>query len=142
MRFAVLLVALAVTPSVPFRQLAQASPPGETPAKPLVALSRYIEYLRPQDASRVRRLPVSRVAVAVFAGAKPTGGYTITVTRVTLAAGRLTVTARVAAPDGPSTQVFTSPYDLVTIARPARLPARWTLRDTSGITVATGAFSR
>jgi hypothetical protein len=139
-RFAALLVALAVTPSVPFRQLAQASPPGETPAKPLVALSRYIDYLRPRDASRVRKLPVSRVAVAVFAGVKPTGGYTITVTRVTLAAGRLTVTARVAAPDGPSTQVFTSPYELVTIARPARLPTRWTLRDTAGITVATGAF--
>jgi len=64
------------------------------------------------------------------------------VTRVTLAAGRLTITARVAAPDGPSTQVFTSPYDVVTISRPARLPTRWTLRDTAGITVATGAFSR
>src|SRR5206468_4171969 len=101
-----LLVALAVTPVVPFRQLVQASPPGETPAKPLVALSRYVDYLRPQDAARVRKLPVTRVAVAVFAGEKPTGGYTIAVTRITLAAGRLTVTARITPPEGIATQVL------------------------------------
>jgi hypothetical protein len=79
--------------------------------------------------------------IAVFAGAKPTGGWTITVTRVALAAGKLTVTAKVAPPDGMATQVFTNPYDVITIARPAHLPKTWVLRDANGITLAAGAFS-
>ena len=136
-----LLVALATTPSsLPFRHLVQASPPGETPAKPLVTLSRFLGYLRPQHAGRVRAVPRSRLAVAVFAGAKPTGGYTVAVTRITLAAGKLTVTARITPSEGVATQVFTSPYDVVTIARPAQLPTTWRLRDSSGITLAAGTF--
>jgi PrcB C-terminal len=140
-RIAALLLALAASSSVPFRHLAQASPPGETPAKPLVALTRYIDYLRPRDVALVKRMAPTRLAIAVFAGEKPTGGYTIKVTRLTLAAGKLTVTAQVTPPDGAATDVISSPYDVITIARPARLPKTWVLRDPDGITLAAGAFS-
>jgi hypothetical protein len=71
---ALLAALLTTVPGVPFRQLTQAAPPGKKPRKPLVALSRYIDYLRPADAALVRKLPLTRVAVAVFAGGKPTGG--------------------------------------------------------------------
>ena len=140
MKTTALLLALAASSSVPFRHLAQASPPGEQPAKPLVALTRYIDYLRPQDAQRVRLLSPTRLGIAVFAGEKPTGGYTIKVTRLTLAAGKLTVTAQVTPPEGPATDVISSPYDVVTIARPAHRPKTWVLRDAHGITLAAGAF--
>jgi hypothetical protein len=142
MKLAALLLALAAPSNVAFRHLAQASPPGEAPAKPLVALAHYIDYLRPPDAQRVRTLSPTRVAIAVFAGQKPTGGYTIKVNRLTLEAGKLTVTAEVTPPDGPATDVITSPYDVVTIARPAHLPKTWVLRDSHGHTLATGVFSR
>jgi hypothetical protein len=139
-RFAALLLALAATSSVPFRHHAPASPPGETPAKPLVALTRYIDYLRPQDAALVKRVAPTRLPIAVFAGEKPTGGYTIKVTRVTLAAGKLSLTARVTPPDGLATDVISSPYEVITIARPTHLPKTWVLRDGDGITLGAGAF--
>jgi hypothetical protein len=141
-KFAALLLVLAASPSVPFRHLARADPPGEVPARPLVALSHYLDHLRPQDAQRVRTLSPKRLAIAVFAGEKPTAGYSIKVTRLTLTAGKLTVITQVTPPGGPAADVITSPYDVVTIARPPRLPTTWVLQDSAGRALAAGAFAR
>lgn len=69
---------------------------------------------------------VGRIYIAVFAGAKRTGGYGIRVLRVDRAGDTLTVRAMFSspAPDAFTTQVLTSPAHLVSIDRQAAASAR------------------
>lgn len=69
----------------------------------------------------------SEMAIGVFMGPRPTGGYSIAVTSIDQSAGELVVTvqARSPAPGMIVTQAFTSPWQVVTLAK-SSLPVRFT----------------
>jgi hypothetical protein len=143
--------AVAATPPIPFRSVAQQAPAGNDPAKPTVfvvtkplQLKLFEEHLRPEDRVKARAVKLGeRTLLAVFAGAKPTGGFAVAVKRLSLVAGRLTVAVEVRepSPDAMVIQAFTSPYQLVSVARSALppKPARaWRLVDQQGRALASG----
>ena len=142
-----------VTGTLGFRTVAHGAPAGAGPAVPRVylaatrvELSRFLGLLAAPDQARVRAVSFpAAVELAVFRGQVPTGGYSITVKRLTLSNRRLRIVAAFGAP-GPGDiviQVFTSPYHVVRLVRSAlgsRLPTAWSLLDTKGELVASGAF--
>lgn len=59
------------------------------------------------------------VAVAIFAGEKPTGGYQVVVTEVTGSGTDVLVRYRVNVPSGGVTLALTQPFVMITIRKPA-----------------------
>lgn len=86
-------------------------------------------------------IPARRIALAVLAGERPTGGYAAKVQRVTRDGATLDVRVLITAPARGAlvTQVITSPFAVVGVAS-ADVPTgrvRFTLTDESGALLAT-----
>ena len=150
-----LAAAVAAAAVLPFRTIVQRAPLAERPAKPAVYLAtKYLDLapflatLRADDRPKVKAVRLSdRAVVAVFMGTRPTAGYAITVRRIAVANGRLTVTAstKEPGPDEIVVEAFTSPYHVVSVARSAlglKLPLSWRLVDEHGAVLGAGPLKR
>jgi hypothetical protein len=150
------LAVVAMAPlSLPFRSVVQGAPPVDGPSAPRVYLAAKpvqvaaISALVPANArGKVKAVDLSeRAVVAVFLGSRPTGGFLVTVKKLTVNSGRLVVTVAVKKP-GPGDIVidaFTSPFHVVSVGRgilSPKPPSAWRLVDTDGKTLAAGAFRR
>jgi hypothetical protein len=128
---------------IPFRTIAHASASGAKPKRPTVivavdanATQNIAALVREADAQRVQLVDLHvHALVAVFAGAKPSSGYAITVQRLVLRAGtlRVVVAQHAPAPGSYSLPAFTRPYDVLAIApTPARGVEHWVLVTSRG----------
>ena len=131
---------------LPFQPVAKSSGMGAVgPNRPAVSVAwtlraaeRVAQRLRPEDAEKVRAIDFrSRFAVAAFAGRCPTGGYGITVRRLSVRAKtlRVVVTLRRPRPGEVNVQALTRPYHVVAVRKDAvgaRPPRAWLLVDATG----------
>ncbi len=128
---------------ITFRTIAHASASGAKPKRPTVivavdanATPSTAALLKEADAQRVKQVDLRiHALVAVFAGAKPSSGYAITVRRLVLRAGtlRVVVAQHAPAPGSYTLPALTRPYHVVEIARtPARAVEHWVLVTSRG----------
>jgi thioredoxin-dependent peroxiredoxin len=134
-----------------FESLGQGTPGSVEPAKPVAYLAtksaevkRFAGWLRHDHRQAAERNDFNTYALlAVFAGAKPTGGHLIGVSQVSLAGDRMEISVIQQGPpqNGAAIQAFTSPYHLVRIPREAlgsTPPRSWAIVDQNRKTLVTG----